>query len=1346
MSSALGRVVPLSNPSSVFNFFNSDNDGGDGHAPMVNGNNSKKTNGNDKSKRSTKTRKRTPKTDNYEADVSSGLQQTMVPPSSTISVQNRTLMPHATPDQDSSIGPLVQKVNPEQLGFQHYSHPPRDLPRYLIQQIPQLKPKQFIQDPWDKSNQEKMLLLEGSVSDVDELYETLKKMRDVERKVMEDRGLVDKADLAKDLNDAIVFQGTCLDMCPIFERARRSVENNVVRYEKDGSVNSRISRFRALKVFARPAAAAAPPLPSDVRPPHILVKTLDYIVDNIVPLLPDCESFLWDRMRSIRQDFTYQNYSGPEAVDCNERIVRIHLLILHVMAKFNIEYSSQQELEQLHKALITLSEIYGEVRSQGGSSPNEAEFRAYSLLSKIRDPEYDKMAQELPEHVFQDDLVQLALCFRRIVSNSAYVERGHIKTESCMNLYARFFELIKSDKVPFLMSSFLEVYLTEIRFYAFKALSFSLNKKHKSVPFDYFMDNFLFNDYDELIAFCKYYSIQIEGNTVALKSLTHHSHILPDTKPPKQSYLKCVDEKLQRVPLNQLINAGKTNVNTIPSANEQPTVRDYKHGLAAAITESSKAATQFPSTGFGANFSSDVPFTDTVGTPSTFDSFDNHNNDNINNINLAHNLEAINKEKDKKEREKEKEERKMKEQELGNQSEEEKNRKRIEIHKQLEEKRKELEQRRILQEQRDNEIQKQKLEQEQHAKREKLLQRNTILSELTDELTRKVVHKFVHNIVEDRIKRKNEKETKLEILSEELYHAFIHEKLYFTFLETKAEKFEESRTLKRGLDKWKEKYNSRKLNRELKKRKREELLRVGKKLGVPTWAPKKKLRALNDSPGIGGNNSFLLPSSSASQILYTPTPNEDNHFTTPVRKNSTIWEPIDLKEIYFNRIALNLESIERRDLKRSSNSMDFRPPRNVDIFVYSKNWNSISGSWLLSKFGLGDNQRHPKNITSKELSVNFTPCEPDFVPSVFQNLQLLVFNTGVTDSDIFDLEMRLRQDGEKLIELVHGIVLNTNYKFEIMLIYWESAESPLNLNEISKFLKLNKISKIFGTVITKIEIVKMTDDNPHKRLADGLTDMASSFKFELTERGEYNQSLQQRSLSGVSMAAYSSPFQSHLMNTKNIDEKMHRMLELEKEKYEKEKDLKNTYAHLRSHAEASPRSRKGKLQVLLSESLKNKFKTPLPIIVSDKRLSSSFSLPSVSSHLAAKVKMNAPSTQPTLLGTPSHTRNTHMNNPRLLQTPSIAAVGSQGTANTSGLSNITFGSEFSTPINDIVLRTPQEPPARPLGDTHAASGPDKEHTTSLPPPENNTIISDEVPKSVLELKDLIASVKKKLNK
>lgn len=178
------------------------------------------------------------------------------------------------------------------------------------------------------------------------------------------------------------------------------------------------------------------------------------------------EGFLWDRMRSIRQDFTYQNYCGPEAVDCNERIVRIHLLILHVMAKSKVKYSMQQELEQLHKSLITLSEIYDDVRAAGGTCPNEAEFRAYALLSKIRDPQYDKTIQDLPDYIFQDDLVQLAISFRTIISNSGFIERGFIKTENCLNYYQRFFKLIKSDSIPFLMASFLETYLGKLDFMA----------------------------------------------------------------------------------------------------------------------------------------------------------------------------------------------------------------------------------------------------------------------------------------------------------------------------------------------------------------------------------------------------------------------------------------------------------------------------------------------------------------------------------------------------------------------------------------------------------------------------------------------------------------------------------------------------------------------------------------------------------------------------------------------------------------------------------------------------------------------------------------------------------------
>ena len=67
-------------------------------------------------------------------------------------------------------------------------------------------------------------------------------MRETERKMIERKGLVEKADFAKDLSETITFQGTCEDMCPVFERARRNVELTVFSYEREPGENKRANK------------------------------------------------------------------------------------------------------------------------------------------------------------------------------------------------------------------------------------------------------------------------------------------------------------------------------------------------------------------------------------------------------------------------------------------------------------------------------------------------------------------------------------------------------------------------------------------------------------------------------------------------------------------------------------------------------------------------------------------------------------------------------------------------------------------------------------------------------------------------------------------------------------------------------------------------------------------------------------------------------------------------------------------------------------------------------------------------------------------------------------------------
>ncbi|SJM87896.1 related to Nuclear mRNA export protein SAC3 [Zygosaccharomyces bailii] len=1220
----------------------------------------------------------------------------------------KSKLAHISASENSRIGSLV--ASPQQFGFHKMSHKSRPVPRFLINQQPQLKRKEFVQDPWDAANQQKMLQLEANIDDFSELYETLRKMRDVERKMMESKHLVDKADSAKDLTEAINFQGTCQDMCPVFERARRNVEYTVYSYEKNHHEDKKAARDKALKVFSRPAAAAAPPLPSDVRPPHILVKTLDYIVDNLLTTLPQSEGFLWDRMRSIRQDFTYQNYSGPEAIDCNERIVRIHLLIVHLMAKRKAEYSLQQELEQLHKSLITLSEIYDEVRASGGSCPNEAEFRAYALLSKIRDPEYDKSIEKLPSSIFQNDLVQQALCFRRLVSNSSYVNRGVIRTENCLNFYQRFFQLIATQRVPFLMCSFLELYVNEVRFYAFKALSYSLNKKHKPIPVPYFMENFLFNDEEELFDFCKYYSIEVSPDGVELKTLPNNSHKLPERQPMRQTYLRCVDNMLQDSTFSSIVNSGKLNVDTIPAPgsnsltpnNVSEVVEGLEHGSEQEadagemememeedrVIEMGKDAQQKNITDnqiwqrdvmkptFPYHSSHIPPVTSlsrSTEPPSsqTALQFEPTNksastqtagfqvqqlplkNDDINlptqQMPLYVTSNQINPENEK-----------LKEQPLIDSS------------------KAKMEPKKIIEKQKDLIKEQQELEKREAA------------SALTNQVVEEVVHKQAVAAVKEALQKGKERQVKIEELADVLYHAFIHEKLYLMYLKSKAQTHYANKLRSKLFSKWRDHYLSQKRRKQDEQKKKEDIQRVEKQLGVPTFKNSFSTTPHNDD---SGNNSFFFSNTRKQDITFSPVNNEVNKFDVQANKETEIWEPFPIRELYCKKINDKFSFLDS--------------PNVADIFIYGNHWDSLCGNWLLKKFGLTCSDK-PHNISNDYLLMNLRCIGKYYNPSMFTNVQLLVFNTGVTDPNIFDLELKLQQDGEELIKLITGISLNTNICFSLLVVYWESAETPLAESVVSKCLKLNRICKGFSSVLEQIEVVNINSHMPHKVLEKGLIEIANNYEPKLTDRGRYNRNLRERRSTQVD---------SHLLTTSAIDEKMRRMHEYEEKKLHRMQDERNTYAHLQSHIAASPKLKKRKLPVLLSKKREDRFETP------QTRRTRSSSSPAMFSHLAVKLGRSARLGNFNLApATPSHSTNVPIAITDSHETPPFPAEQLE----------LQEPALFQTPINSTPNAIRQ--PAEDSEASHSISG-----DATTPP------VAKGIPSNIMELKNLIESVRNKVN-
>ncbi|KAG0046704.1 hypothetical protein BGZ83_008109 [Gryganskiella cystojenkinii] len=341
-------------------------------------------------------------------------------------------------------------------------------------------------------------------------FTALKEKRVLERQDAIDRGLIPDPNVPRKLKDAITFVGTCQDMCPEYERHEREYQSNLEKYEKFENSES-INHARAVKVFTRPAAGLEQPLPSDVRPPHVLLRTLDYLIKEIVAKtdLSESHAFVRDRTRSIRQDFTYQNNRGTEAVKAHEIIARYHILCIHQLCESKT-FSAQQEMEQLQKVLTSLQEYYDDLRTEGIVCENEAEFRAYHILSHLRDPDMIRQAQLLPNHIFYNSYIQVAAEVHALTRRSNDIRRrGKVQSEASPNFFSRFFKMIAGRATTYLMACLLEANFVEIRTGALKAMNKAYLGQHGGIAVQDLINILGFDDMEECVLNCEAHDLAV---------------------------------------------------------------------------------------------------------------------------------------------------------------------------------------------------------------------------------------------------------------------------------------------------------------------------------------------------------------------------------------------------------------------------------------------------------------------------------------------------------------------------------------------------------------------------------------------------------------------------------------------------------------------------------------------------------------------------------------------------------------------------------------------------------------------------------------------------------------------
>lgn len=411
---------------------------------------------------------------------------------------------------------------------------------------------------------------------VEAFWQTMKAYRAKVRTCLIRNGFLDDPDKPKKLSEAIDFRGTCEDMCPKFEKITRIVEHDVQSAEKEPSPDGQSywpALHKMVKALARSAAGQDAPLPEDVRSPAALRRTLDYLIDTVLGTndLPVVHGFLWDRTRAIRRDFVFQQSSmtSEELLDqvyCLEKITRFHVVALHQMSHGDVvaeDFSEQQEVEQLGKALLSLIHAYEDCMAQGIDCENEPEFRAYYVLFNSHNTGILEAVQDWGwKFLGKSDNIRAAVSLVETLQNIWDTQgplRPHFATDIAQNAYHRFFSIIEGTKVSYTMACFAEIHLNKVRKAALKTILSSYRKQRDQTT-DWTLEKLnmylRFDNEDDVVTFGEAYGLHFDvfNNQICLSLDSEDSMAdpVPQLKQP-HSY-KLVERKRGNYTLPEAIH------------------------------------------------------------------------------------------------------------------------------------------------------------------------------------------------------------------------------------------------------------------------------------------------------------------------------------------------------------------------------------------------------------------------------------------------------------------------------------------------------------------------------------------------------------------------------------------------------------------------------------------------------------------------------------------------------------------------------------------------------------------------------------------------------------------------
>ena len=334
------------------------------------------------------------------------------------------------------------------------------------------------------------------------------------------------------------IQGTCMTMCPGDEVRMR--ERNKLLHPFEIMPETKKHKFpkadrdKMVKEYTRPAAGKTEPTMSDLRPAPVLLKTVHFLVEKVVPIntVPWCRvyEYVFDRLRAVRQDMVVQRIEGPEAMSILETAVRFHIyssyaLCEEKMADFDAHINDTHVQECLKRLLV----LYADENES--STSNAAEFISLYLVYNLGNSE----------------ALQYALSWKpKLFSNEIFKNSLDMSIAAWLNNITKVFKL--AGTLPAIHLCAFHRHIASLRQKSLKMMSQAYNSKALKFNGNHLVRLLWFNEITECMTLCEILGLSVVENGV----IFNKTNFKPNVTLP-QKYCHRIDRVLKKCSVPALL-------------------------------------------------------------------------------------------------------------------------------------------------------------------------------------------------------------------------------------------------------------------------------------------------------------------------------------------------------------------------------------------------------------------------------------------------------------------------------------------------------------------------------------------------------------------------------------------------------------------------------------------------------------------------------------------------------------------------------------------------------------------------------------------------------------------------